>query len=227
MYQTVSQSWARPELGLSTYTLDKVTYMLQRTTSIINSYLNQSIELNSVDETVKVRATVRSDGGIHIQLPRRFITEVTSIILEFGYNITDITIDVDSELFISREEGFLQVSPQVCPQIYFNDPYSYDVYAEVKYKAGFTVAEINDKNDFVEAFYEILKKVKDGLDADNSLGVKSVSNKIKEYKTMNEQIKYAEDNISLNSTDFLDDWVKQQLNPYKISNLGISKGGSR
>lgn len=214
MYQTVAQVRAKPGLGLedaTKYSDAVVQALIAKTQAIVDAYLRQSILF--AEQTDKVVATPTALGGIHTQLKRRFIVNVSHVEIAEDYNIPNFVIP-SGDWFVSEEAGWLETNQGSCPQLMFTEEHRPWVKALVTYTAGFTELP----NDFLEAFYSLLKKIKDGYDSYfNSSELVPASNQIKRYRTLNEEIEFVVGKLSeVEGANILDDWIQNVLDLYAM-----------
>ena len=219
MYITVVNARARAELGLSEvadYSNAVIEVLIKKTQAFIDAYLHQTLELTE-DIEEEALSIPMSNGGLHIQLLRRYITEVSEVLVQYGYGNGDITIASDNYILIS-DLGIIETNYGACKEKMFEEERHSKYNVKVTYDAG--IDPIPD--DFLEAFYEVLYKIKQHYDADTTTETSAVSNKIKEYRTLNETIKFAEDKIKdMLAKNVIEGAVENILNKYRMPEIGI------
>ena len=221
-YQTIEETRERYELGLSDevkYPNGLITFLIKRAQMLVDQYLGQSLELDSVDRQDVINAIPTHRGGLHIQLKKRFIVSVTSVSIAYGYGYD--SIDISPTCYqLNKELGYIDTSIGSTPRYMFDTESNLNYLATVDYKAGLTTLP----DDFIEAFNAILLQVKEIYDTkhDEDAEATTVSNKITEYRTLNEWVKFKDDDRLYNDgKGVLDEWVEKILRKYRMPDFGI------
>lgn len=219
MYVSISDARAREELNIpdvSAYPDALVTHFINRAQAIVDNFLGQTIEVQS-DVQERVNSIPNMLGGVHIQLSTRFITNIDSIVIEYGYGIDDYTMQSD-QYQLNNELGYIETNCGAQRPALFNNQDIQHYVALVQYDSGIATLP----SDFTEAFYAVMFKVIDSWKMDNETDSTPQSNKVESYRTLTEQMKFAKNSVKdALASGVLEDWVEDILKKYAMPKIGI------
>lgn len=223
-YQTKTQVRTRTGLTDTTKYPDAlIDSLIKRTSVIIDSYLGYSPNLkdaegNTIVYSDEVLITPNFEGGLHVQLPHRFLVNILTISVKYGFNITNLGVNVD-DLFIANSEGFFDIPYGACREFLFDEEDFRKYKALVTYNAGFDPLP----DDLIELFYWVFETVLRNYQANLPVSgdVTQVSDKVKKYSTLNESMEFVDEKLSMGKLLDLDpayaNFATNVLKKYRLS----------